>query len=189
MTGRLRLAYYHHAGFFGKVCAFNPQWTLPMKIADNLVVTLNYTLTDNDGDIIDQAQDGSFVYLHGAQNIIPGLENALTGKAIGDQIKVKVGPEEGYGVRDENRVEDVPREMFPEDTEILPGQVFHAQGPNAEMITVSVLEVSEQTVKIDSNHALAGIELNFDVEIMGIREAEQVEIEHGHVHGPDDHHH
>jgi len=160
-----------------------------MKITDKHVVTLNYTLTDNDGEIIDQAQDGSFVYLHGAQNIIPGLENALTGKTVGEQLQVKVQPEEGYGERDEARVEEVPREMFPEDTEIAPGMVFHAQGPNGEMITVTVIEVGEQTVKIDANHALAGVELNFDVEVMGIREAEDVEIEHGHVHGPDGHEH
>ncbi len=160
-----------------------------MKIADKHVVTLNYTLTDNDGEIIDQAQDGSFVYLHGAQNIIPGLENALTGKAVGDQLKVKVPPEEAYGVRDENRVEEVPRDMFPDDSEVAPGMVFHAQGPNGETITVTVLQVNEQTVKIDSNHALAGVELNFDVEVMGIREAEDVEVEHGHVHGPGGHHH
>ena len=160
-----------------------------MKIADKLVVTLNYTLTDNDGEIIDQALDSSFVYLHGAQNIISGLENALTGKSVGDQFNVKVPPEEGYGVRDENRVEEVPREMFPEDSEIEPGMVFHAQGPNGEMITVTVLEVAEDKVKIDANHALAGVELNFEVEVMGIREAEDVEIEHGHVHGPGGHHH
>ena len=160
-----------------------------MKIADNHVVTLNYTLTDNDGEVIDQAQDGSFVYLHGAENIIPGLEKELTEKAVGDKFKVKVSPEEGYGPRDDSRVEDVPREMFPEDQKIEPGMVFHAEGPNGESITVTVMEVSDQSVKIDSNHALAGIELNFDVEVMAIRDAEAVELEHGHVHGPDDGHH
>ena len=160
-----------------------------MKIADSHVVTLNYTLTDNDGTIIDQAQDGSFVYLHGAQNIIPGLEKELADKTIGDKLTVKVSPEEGYGLRDEQRVEDVPREMFPEDTEIEPGMVFHAEGPNGETITVTVMEVSETTVKIDSNHALAGIELNFDVEVVAVRAAEDVEIEHGHVHGPEGLHH
>lgn len=160
-----------------------------MKIADTHVVTLNYTLTDNDGEIIDQSQDGSFVYLHGSQNIIPGLEKELTDKTVGDKFKVKIAPEDGYGQRDENRIEEVPREMFPEDQEIDAGMVFHAEGPNGEMITVTVLEVSDNSVKIDSNHALAGIELNFDVEVMAVREAEPVEIEHGHVHGPDGHHH
>jgi len=160
-----------------------------MNIADNHVVTLNYTLTDNDGKIIDQAQDSSFVYLHGAQNIIAGLEKELTGKAVGDQFKVTIAPEEGYGERNEALVEEVPREMFPDDTEISAGMMFHAQGPNGEMITVTVLDVGDSTVKIDANHALAGADLNFDVEVVGIREAEAVEIEHGHVHGPDGHHH
>ena len=160
-----------------------------MKIADKHVVTLNYTLTDNDGEIIDQAQDGSFVYLHGAENIILGLEKELTDKVVGDKFTVKVSPEEGYGARDDSRVENVPREMFPEDQQIDPGMVFHAEGPNGETITVTVLEVNDETVKIDSNHALAGIDLNFEVEVMHVREAEPVEIEHGHVHGPDGHHH
>ena len=160
-----------------------------MKIAENHVVTLNYTLTDNDGEVIDQAHDSSFVYLHGAENIIPGLENALTGKSVGESLKVKISPEDGYGLRDESRVEDVPREMFPDDQEIVAGMVFHAEGPNGETITVTVIAVDEASVKIDSNHALAGIELNFDVEIMGIRDAESEEIEHGHVHGAEGHQH
>jgi len=160
-----------------------------MKIADKHVVTLNYTLTDNDGEVIDQAQDSSFAYLHGAQNIIPGLENALAGKQVGDKLTVKVAPEEGYGLRDDKRVEDVPREMFPEDQDIEPGMMFHAQGPNGETITVTVVEADDKNVKIDSNHALAGIDLNFDVEIMDVRDAEPVELEHGHVHGPEGHEH
>ncbi|MBC8209548.1 MAG: peptidylprolyl isomerase [Gammaproteobacteria bacterium] len=160
-----------------------------MKITDRHVVTLNYTLTDNDGTVIDQAQDSSFVYLHGAQNIIPGLEKELADKKVGDKLTIKVSPEEGYGLRDDKRVEEVPREMFPEDTDIEPGMVFHAEGPNGEMITVTAIEVTETSVKIDSNHALAGIELNFDVEVMAVRAAEPVEIEHGHVHGPEGHQH
>jgi len=160
-----------------------------MKIADNHVVTLNYILTDNEGEVIDQAQDSSFVYLHGAQNIIPGLEKELIDKSVGDKFIVNVSPEDGYGHRDDSRVESVPRDMFPEDQKIDPGMVFHAEGPNGESITVTVLEITDESVKIDSNHALAGVELNFDVEVMAIRDAEAVELEHGHVHGPDGHHH
>ncbi len=160
-----------------------------MKIADKHVVNLNYTLTDNDGQVIDESKDGSFAYLHGAQNIIPGLEKELTDKSVGDKFTVKVSPEEGYGPRDDARIEDVPREMFPEDQDIEPGMMFHAQGPNGETITVTVVEADDKTVKIDSNHALAGVELNFDVEVVGIRDAEAVELEHGHVHGPEGHAH
>ncbi len=160
-----------------------------MKISDKSVVNINYTLTDNDGKVIDKSEDGSFAYLHGAQNIIPGLEKALEGKEVGDKVSVKVPPEEAYGQRDPARVEEVPREMFPDDSEIKPGMVFHAQGPNGEVITVTVVEVGDKTVKIDSNHALAGVELNFDVEVVGVREAEAAELEHGHVHGPEGHDH
>jgi FKBP-type peptidyl-prolyl cis-trans isomerase SlyD len=160
-----------------------------MKISDKSVVNINYTLTDNDGEVIDKSEDGSFAYLHGAQNIIPGLEKALQGKEVGDKVSVRIPPAEAYGERDEARVEDVPREMFPDDGEIKPGMVFHAQGRNGEVITVTVVEVDDQTVKIDSNHALAGVDLNFDVEVVAVREAEAAELEHGHVHGPESHDH
>ena len=160
-----------------------------MTIAENKVVTLHYTLTDNEGTVIDKSDDGSFLYLHGASNIIPGLENALTGKKSGEELKVTVEPEEAYGVRDDARLESVPREMFPEDTEIETGMQFHAEGPEGQMITVSVVEVSDDTVTIDGNHPLAGVQLNFDVKVVDIRDASAEELEHGHVHGPGGHHH
>ena len=160
-----------------------------MTIAENKVVTLHYTLTDNEGTVIDKSDDGSFLYLHGASNIIPGLENALTGKKSGEELKVTVEPEEAYGQRDDSRLESVPREMFPEDTEIEAGMQFHAEGPEGQMITVSVVEVSDDTVTIDGNHPLAGVQLNFDVKVVDIRDASAEELEHGHVHGPGGHHH
>ncbi|HEC18494.1 MAG TPA: peptidylprolyl isomerase [Gammaproteobacteria bacterium] len=160
-----------------------------MTIADNKVVTLNYTLTDDEGTVIDKSDDGSFQYLHGASNIIPGLENALSGKAEGDELKVTVSPEEGYGERDDARKETVPREMFPADTEIEPGMQFHAEGPQGQMITVTVVEVNDDTVTVDGNHPLAGVQLNFDVQVVGVRDASAEELEHGHVHGPEGHQH
>ncbi|HHI94529.1 MAG TPA: peptidylprolyl isomerase [Gammaproteobacteria bacterium] len=160
-----------------------------MTIAENKVVTLHYTLTDDEGTVIDQSDDGSFLYLHGASNIIPGLENALTGKASGDELKVTVSPEEGYGERDDARLESVPREMFPADAEIEAGMQFHAEGPEGEMMTVTVAGVEGDTVKIDGNHPLAGVQLNFDVKVIEIRDASAEEVEHGHVHGPDGHQH
>ncbi len=160
-----------------------------MKIEDKHVVALNYTLTNNDKEVLDQSMDSSFVYLHGYNNIIPGLENALKGKAVSDKFSVKIAPKDAYGEKDESRIETVPKNMFPTDQEIAPGMQFHAQGPNGEAIAITVVEVLEDSVKIDGNHALAGVELTFDVEVMSIREAEQIEIEHGHVHGPGGHHH
>ncbi|MBN4079350.1 peptidylprolyl isomerase [Beggiatoa alba] len=160
-----------------------------MTIAENKVVTLHYTLTDNEGTVIDQSDDGSFLYLHGASNIIPGLENALTGKTSGDELKVTVEPEEGYGVHDEARKESVSREMFPTDSEIEVGTQFHAEGPDGQTITVTVIEVSDDTVTIDGNHPLAGVQLNFDVKVIEVRDASAEELEHGHAHGPEGHHH
>jgi len=144
-----------------------------MTIAENKVVTLHYKLTDNDGTVIDQSDDGSFLYLHGAQNIIPGLENALTGKVSGDELNVSVSPEEGYGERDDSRVASVPRDRFPADGEIEAGMQFHAQSPEGEMNVVTVTDV----------------QLNFDVKIVDIRDATAEELEHGHAHGPEGHHH
>ncbi len=160
-----------------------------MQIEARKVVTLNYTLTDNDGNVIDQSSDSSFAYLHGANNIIPGLENALEGKSAGDSLNVSVTPAEGYGERDPAKTQAVPRNMFPEDTDIEVGMQFHAQGPNGETLVVSVAAVEDDTITVDGNHPLAGVQLNFDVEVIGVREASKEELEHGHVHGPGGHHH
>ena len=160
-----------------------------MQIEQNSVVTLHYTLKDNDGNIIDQSDDGSFLYLHGAMNIIPGLENALSGKSAGDEISVKVSPEEGYGEKDPQRIQEVPKEMFDNADEIQPGVQFHAQGPDGNAVVVTVVEVKDEAVVIDGNHALAGVDLNFEVKVVDVREASAEEIEHGHVHGPGGHQH
>ena len=160
-----------------------------MKIESNKVVTLHYTLKNNEGTVIDQSEDGSFLYLHGAMNIIPGLENALAGKEAGDEISVKVSPEEGYGEKDEARVQEVPKDMFDGADNIEVGVQFHAQGPDGAAIVVTVVEVKDDAVVVDGNHALAGMELNFEVKIVDVRDATEEEIEHGHVHGPHGHAH
>lgn len=160
-----------------------------MQIGDQKVVTLHYTLTDNDGKVIDKSEDGSFAYLHGASNIIPGLEDALTGKSAGEEMSVSVSPEQAYGVRDEAMLQQVPKNMFEDASQIAVGTQFHAQGPNGEMLVVTVMEVEEEHVIVDGNHPLAGVELNFDVKIIDVRDASEEEVEHGHVHAPGGHHH
>ena len=160
-----------------------------MQIAPNSVVTLHYTLKDNEGNLIDQSDDGSFLYLHGAMNIIPGLENALVGKAAGDEVSVSVTPEEGYGVKDPERIQEVPKEMFEGNEDIKAGVQFHAQSPDGAAVVVTVVEVKDDVVVIDGNHALAGVDLNFDVKIIEVREASDEEVTHGHVHGPHGHQH
>jgi FKBP-type peptidyl-prolyl cis-trans isomerase SlyD len=160
-----------------------------MNIEDKRVVTLAYTLKDNDDNLIDQSDDGSFCYLHGASNIIPGLESALTGKVSGDEFSISISPEEAYGVREDEKIQTVPREMFPPDQDIEPGMQFHAQSPDGVPLVVTIAKVEEESIVVDGNHPLAGVELNFEVRVMDVREATSEEIDHGHVHGPEGHQH
>lgn len=160
-----------------------------MQISDKMVVTIDYTLKDDNGTVLDTSTEGNFAYLHGANNIIPGLENALTGKSAGDEVDVSVSPAEGYGEHNETMIQAVPRDMFDSEQEIQVGMQFHAESPEGEMIVVTVTDVEGDDVTVDGNHPLAGVNLNFGVKIVDIREASEEEIEHGHVHGPGDHHH
>jgi len=156
-----------------------------MNIIKNSAVTINYRLTDDQGQLIDESSDNSFSYLHGHNNIVVGLENALEGKQEGDTFTIQVLPKDGYGERDESRVETVPKTMFPSDEEILPGMEFHAEGPNQELITINILEVNGNDIKIDANDALAGVTLNFDIEVVHVRAADETEVSHGHIHADD----
>lgn len=153
-----------------------------MIIGDKTVVSIHYTLTNDNGDVMDQSQDGQpLVYLHGAAGLIPGLENELTGKAIGGDFKVSVKPEEAYGERHEEMVQEVPRASFPEDAEIVPGMQFSAESPNGPM-TVTVIKADADNVTVDGNHPLAGLTLHFEGKIADVRPATNEELDHGHVH-------
>lgn len=156
-----------------------------MQIAKNAVVSIDYTLTDDNGQVIDTSEGrGPLSYLHGSGNVIPGLENALEGKTEGDKVNVTVPPEEGYGDRDESLIQAVPKKMFAETAEPEPGMQFQAMGPDGARI-LTVMKVEGDQVTVDANHPLAGQQLNFDVAIVNIREASEEEVEHGHVHDPD----
>jgi FKBP-type peptidyl-prolyl cis-trans isomerase SlyD len=122
-------------------------------------------------------------------NIIPGLEKALTGKSAGDEFSVTVPPEEGYGHKDPARIQEVPKEMFQDVGDIAVGLQFQAQSPDGQAIVVTVKEVKDDVVVIDGNHVLAGVDLNFSITVIDVREASEEEISHGHVHGPHGHHH
>ena len=158
-----------------------------MTIAKNKVVTIDYTLTDNSGDVIDRSVDGGFSYLHGAENIIPGLEQLLAGKSVGESLTVTIPPEEAYGLRDDALTQVVPKEAFDTQDEIEVGQQFHAQSPDDKPMVITVVAVEDTQITIDGNHPLAGVELNFDVKIIDIRDASEDEISHGHTHGADAH--
>jgi len=160
-----------------------------MKIAANTVVSIDYTLKDDKGNIVDSSEgSGPLVYLHGANNIIPGLESALEGKSTGEQVSVRVPPEQAYGERDNEKMQAVPRDMFG-DEEVKLGAQYHAAGPQGQHITITVVEIKDDEVTVDANHPLAGFHLNFDVKIVDVREASSEELSHGHVHGPGGHHH
>ncbi|HEY5604638.1 MAG TPA: peptidylprolyl isomerase [Gammaproteobacteria bacterium] len=160
-----------------------------MKIEANKVVSVDYTLKDDDGNILDTSQGaGPLVYLHGARNIIPGLESELNGRSVGEEISVRIPPEKAYGVRDDSMRQAVPRDMFG-DGEIKLGEHYHAAGPDGGHLTVTVVDISNDEVTVDANHPLAGYHLNFDVKVVDVRDATQEELTHGHVHGPGGHHH
>jgi FKBP-type peptidyl-prolyl cis-trans isomerase SlyD len=145
-------------------------------------------LTDEKGEALDSSeQDGPLTYLHGAGNIVPGLEAALEGKSVGDALKVVVPPADAYGEHDDELVQAMPRDRFP-DGEIEVGMRFQAQSHGgARVLTVTAL--SDDEVTIDANHPLAGRTLTFDVTVREVRDATQEEIEHGHVHGEHGHDH
>jgi len=160
-----------------------------MQIAQDAVVSIHYTLTNDQGETLDSSVGGEpLAYLQGHGNLIPGLENALHGRQAGDKLTVKVSPAEGYGEYDKNLVQRVPRRSFHGIADVRVGMQFQmqsAQGPRA----VTVTQVIGDMVTVDGNHELAGQTLNFEVEIVEVRDATQEELQHGHVHGPGGHHH
>lgn len=158
-----------------------------MQIAKDKVVTIDYTLKDDDGNVLDTSEGGDFAYLHGARNVIPGLEKALTGKSSGDELNISVSPEEGYGVRDPEMTHTLQRSMFQSDEEIEAGMQFYAEGPDGQMVLVTIVAVDGDMVTVDGNHPLAGVNLKFNVKVVAVRDATAAEVQHGHVHDPKEH--
>jgi FKBP-type peptidyl-prolyl cis-trans isomerase SlyD len=161
-----------------------------MQVARHTVVTIDYTLTDDEGTVLDSSEGGTpLAYIHGLGNLIPGLEEALEGLTAGDSVRVSVPPEKGYGeLRDELR-RVVPRDRFETDEEIEIGMMFHSPGPDGSLQVVRVVAVDPGEITIDGNHPLAGMTLNFAVTVTGVRDATAEEIDHGHIHGPGGHAH
>lgn len=160
-----------------------------MQIAERKVASFHYTLTNDAGDVLDSS-DGRepLAYLHGAGNIVPGLESEMTGHSAGDKFKVDVAPENGYGNYIEELVQVVPAESFQGVDDLAVGMQFQAQtGQGAIAVVVTAIEGDQVTV--DGNHPLAGQTLHFEVEIAEVREATEEETEHGHVHGAGGHQH
>ncbi|OOC09379.1 MULTISPECIES: FKBP-type peptidyl-prolyl cis-trans isomerase [Thioalkalivibrio] len=160
-----------------------------MQVAQNSVVSIHYKLTNNDGETIDSSEGREpLAYMHGNGQIVPGLERELEGKAAGDKVQATVPPEEGYGEKIDAMVQEVPMEAFQGVDSIEPGMQFQAQTENGPL-TVTVTNVEGDTATVDGNHPLAGQTLNFDVEVVEVREPSAEELEHGHAHGPGGHEH
>jgi FKBP-type peptidyl-prolyl cis-trans isomerase SlyD len=162
----------------------------PATIQNGKVVSIHYTLTNEEGEVLDTSKgEAPFDYLHGAQNIVPGLEKKLTGQAVGAHLEVEVSPEEGYGAHDPEGVQHVAKSAFPSDVDLETGMQFRAENSDGEAVPIWVTAIDGDDVTIDFNHPLAGETLKFDVTVTAIRDASAEEIEHGHPHGPGGHHH
>ena len=160
-----------------------------MIVEKDKAVSFHYTLKNADGEQMETSREKDpMSYLHGANNIIPGLEKAMEGHAINDEFSVTVEPEEAYGVRNENNVQRVPLKRLKGIGKVSVGQVLNLQ-TNQGQVQVTVLKVGRFNIDVDGNHPLAGMALTFDVEITDIREASAEELEHKHVHGPGGHQH
>lgn len=157
-------------------------------IEDKKVVSINYTVKDDDGQVIDTSEGSSpLLYLHGAKNIIPGLESALAGKKTGDGFEVTIQPSEAYGDYKQEMVQVVPRSAFQGVDKIEQGMVFTAQTQSGP-VQLTVTQVQEDDITVDPNHPLAGKVLHFTGSIVDVRDASQEELDHGHVHIPGHNH-
>lgn len=156
-----------------------------MTISQNKVVSIDYTLTNDAGEVLDSSKGrGPLEFIFGTGQIIPGLEEALSGKTKGDKFNVHIAPENAYGIRYDEMMQEVPKSNFPEGQELEVGMQFHAQSPQGP-ITIVIAKIEGDNVTIDGNHPLAGVALNFDVEVMNV--AEMSEKDHSCGCGCGDH--
>lgn len=161
-----------------------------MPIESNKVVTMNFTLTDDDGNVLDSTDHGGpFSYLSGNNNILPKLEEAVNNMIIGTRKNIRLDAVDAYGQYNEQIVQVVGKDNFPEDFVLEVGMEYLASNPDGVQMPFTIINVEGEEVTIDFNHPLAGKNLNFDVELLDVREATPEELAHGHVHGAGGHHH
>lgn len=160
-----------------------------MQIEKNKVATIEYTLKNNDGDVLDTSEGNDpMTYIQGIGNLIPGLEDALAGKGVGDEVQVTIPPEKAYGLPDAELVQVVERNVFQGVDDLQVGMQFQAQSDQGTQV-IWITDIEGDQVTIDGNHPLAGETLNFDVKVVDVRDASAEELDHGHVHGPGGHQH
>jgi FKBP-type peptidyl-prolyl cis-trans isomerase SlyD len=157
-------------------------------ITDGKVVSLAYVLTVDGQEVSRTDSDDPLEYLHGAQNIIPGLEAALAGKKVGDKINVTLNPDEAYGDYDEDEVEEIDRDDMPEAEALEEGMLVEVEDEDGYTYVATVTQITDDTVTLDFNPPLAGKTLTYSVEVLGMREANEDELDHGHPHSLDHDH-
>ena len=160
-----------------------------LTIQKNHVVSIDYALKSDQGNLIDTSEGRSpLVYLHGTGALIPGMENALDGKSEGDEFKVSIPPAEAYGNHNENLLHNVERKELAHLPDLAVGMELEVQTEEGQTMVMTIVELSDDTVVLDGNHPLAGQTLHFEIKVRNVREASAEEISHGHVHGPGGHH-
>lgn len=154
-----------------------------MKTVENdKVIYLDFVLKNEQGEVLDSSQNGEqLIYLHGANDIIPGLENALTGKTLGEEMQTVIPPSEAYGEYEVSLVDEVSREQFPGIEDLQPGMQFQTSMDDGAPMVIQITKVEGDKITVDGNHPLAGMTLLFDLKIADIRDATAEELEHGHV--------
>ncbi|MCL4279920.1 MAG: peptidylprolyl isomerase [Ignavibacteriaceae bacterium] len=161
-----------------------------MALMMNKVITINYTLKDKEGNLLDSTDNGGpFSFITGNMQVLPGLEEALVSMIIGSKKNIKLAAADAYGEYDENAIQKVNRSLFPEEAELETGMTYFAHSPEGQHIQFVITKIENDDITVNFNHPLAGKNLEFDVELLDVRDATPEEISHGHVHGPGGHHH
>lgn len=160
----------------------------PQLVADDVVVTMEYTVKV-DGEVVDSSDDHEPIeFLQGHSQVISGLEKQLYGMAVGDSKSFVVAPREGYGERDADAIADIPRSEFPDDIPLEPGVELQMEDEDGDVMNAVIVSAGDKTIRLDFNHPLAGKELHFSVQVIGLRQATAEELEHGHAHSEGHHH-
>jgi len=161
-----------------------------MALQEKKVIIFNYTLKDENGEMLDSTEKGGpFSFVTGNKQVLPGLEVALSSMIIGSKKNIKLAAADAYGEYDEGAVQKVKRDLFPEEGELEIGTSYFAHSPEGQHLQFIVTEIEKDVITVDFNHPLAGKNLEFDIELLDVRDATPEEISHGHVHGPGGHHH
>lgn len=161
-----------------------------MHVSKNTVVSFHYTLADEAGNIVENSRDSDQpnVYLHGAGNILPGLESAIEGKQVGDAVSATLAAQDAFGLHKDNNQQRVPLKYLKHEGKLKIGQQVRLQTEHGTHVG-TVIKVGKFNADVDMNHPLAGQTVTFNVDVIEIREATAEEQTHGHAHGPGGHHH